>query len=104
MVVGDSTSRLCYMLLNDTAPTEIYTYGHTLSLHVALPIWDLAPGDRQRYRGAAIEQRLVAFVVGVHRHGHVGQHRLGPGGGDGDVPRSVAERVDRKSTRLNSSH
>src|SRR3546814_10681789 len=23
---------------NDTATTEIYTYGHTLSLHVALPI------------------------------------------------------------------
>src|SRR3546814_1684131 len=24
---------------NDTATTEIYTYGHTLSLHDALPIW-----------------------------------------------------------------
>src|SRR3546814_20509007 len=23
---------------NDSAPTEIYTYGHTLSLHAALPI------------------------------------------------------------------
>src|SRR3546814_7689848 len=26
------------VLLNDTAPTEIYTYLHTLSLHYALPI------------------------------------------------------------------
>src|SRR3546814_17672834 len=25
--------------LYDTSPTEIYTYGHTLSLHDALPIW-----------------------------------------------------------------
>src|SRR3546814_17065398 len=26
-------------LFNETASTEIYTYGHTLSLHDALPIW-----------------------------------------------------------------
>src|SRR3546814_12796183 len=30
---------LCYFFFcNDTATTEIYTYGHTLSLHDALPI------------------------------------------------------------------
>src|SRR3546814_10672015 len=28
---------------NDTATTEIYTYGHTLSLHDALPIFGFAP-------------------------------------------------------------
>src|SRR3546814_12354233 len=28
----------CYLFFNDTATTEIYTYGHTLSLHDALPI------------------------------------------------------------------
>src|SRR3546814_16524061 len=27
-----------YFFFNDTATTEIYTYGHTLSLHDALPI------------------------------------------------------------------
>src|SRR3546814_791917 len=27
-----------FFFFNDTAPTEIYTYGHTLSLHDALPI------------------------------------------------------------------
>src|SRR3546814_13839384 len=33
----------CYSFFcNDTAPTEIYTYYHTLSLHDALPIWPLA--------------------------------------------------------------
>src|SRR3546814_3924123 len=30
--------RVC-VFFNDTATTEIYTYGHTLSLHDALPIW-----------------------------------------------------------------
>src|SRR3546814_936242 len=29
---------LVYFFFNDTATTEIYTYGHTLSLHDALPI------------------------------------------------------------------
>src|SRR3546814_2392263 len=28
----------CFLLFNVTAPTEIYTYRHTLSLHDALPI------------------------------------------------------------------
>src|SRR3546814_5450501 len=28
-----------FFFFNDTAPTEIYTYSHTLSLHDALPIW-----------------------------------------------------------------
>src|SRR3546814_5946886 len=28
-----------FFFFNDTATTEIYTYGHTLSLHDALPIW-----------------------------------------------------------------
>src|SRR3546814_19521258 len=28
----------CFFFFNDTATTEIYTYGHTLSLHDALPI------------------------------------------------------------------
>src|SRR3546814_13103048 len=35
---------LCfYFFFNDTATTEIYTYGHTLSLHDALPIYGPSP-------------------------------------------------------------
>src|SRR3546814_16445731 len=30
--------RCLFFFFNDTATTEIYTYGHTLSLHDALPI------------------------------------------------------------------
>src|SRR3712207_8556136 len=74
---------LFFFFFNDTATTEIYT----LSLHDALPIWrrgqglpDARAGDRRSLRGA----RVRAL-------------RPGPG----VRPRA---RVDRKSTRLNSSH
>src|SRR3546814_11569270 len=40
-------AHLFSVFCNDTATTDIYTYLHTLSLHVALPIsgrnWPLAP-------------------------------------------------------------
>src|SRR3546814_8674206 len=43
---------LCGFFFNDTATTEIYTYGHTLSLHDALPISPALPdaGARRRTR------------------------------------------------------
>src|SRR2546430_17293437 len=66
-----------FFFFNDTATTEIYT----LSLHDALPISAQRPPSGRA--GAAARPRL--------RHGH------------GTRKRSAA-RVDRKSTRLNSSH
>src|SRR3712207_6888156 len=84
---------LCFFFFNDTATTEIYT----LSLHDALPIWQRLPH----------QLRDPAEIVLEHL-----QHR-------GRVERrcGVVERVqhdvvaadrdvllDRKSTRLNSSH
>src|SRR2546430_11491328 len=68
-------SSLFFFFFNDTATTEIYT----LSLHDALPIsWGgCAPGDR-------LSSRAVLFS------------RVG----GGRRPRCI----DRKSTRLNSSH
>src|SRR3712207_7496016 len=73
-----------FFFFNDTATTEIYT----LSLHDALPICML---DAQAWRAA----RLV-LDTGIHAYGW---------GRD----RAVDEferwsRLDRKSTRLNSSH
>src|SRR3546814_6724441 len=42
---------------NCTATTEIYTYWHTLSLHVALPIWRDAPYlGRLARRGPTVRQ------------------------------------------------
>src|SRR3989449_6729680 len=66
---------LFFFFFNDTATTEIYT----LSLHDALPI--------------------------CHRGGRAGHGARRPGG-PGGVPGGggVGDVIDRKSTRLNSSH
>src|SRR3546814_11031939 len=109
------------VFLNDTATTDIYTYLHPLSLHVALPIWPGVDPDRvvraltrrQRRGGAGERGRTRAAVVllaalpagrRLHRRGR--GHRValdyqcrlrrrdGAAVGQGD----------RKSTRLNSSH
>src|SRR3712207_6904337 len=72
---------------NDTATTEIYT----LSLHDALPI-SLNPVAGHVRLLDDREQLILdkTFVLGgaARRHAHVGHHR----------------QLDRKSTRLNSSH
>src|SRR3546814_17818150 len=50
----------CVFFFNDTATPEIYTYGHTISLHDALPIWKIIDGleddyDKGRLMGAFVE-------------------------------------------------
>src|SRR3546814_1315997 len=46
--IHNNLTSFCIFFFNDTATTEIYTYGHTLSLHDALPIYRQAvPCDRQ---------------------------------------------------------
>src|SRR3546814_4531375 len=40
------SSSLCMFVLNDTATTDSYTYGHTLSLQDALPIGRCRPSAR----------------------------------------------------------
>src|SRR5437660_7921342 len=68
---------LCYFFLNDTATTEIYT----LSLHDALPIY--LPQPPLRILGRAV--RASAAEIAAN-------------------PRARSATLDRKSTRLNSSH
>src|SRR3546814_13919717 len=73
---------------DDTATTEIYTYLPTLSLHDALPILPLPVRPRRQ-----------------DQQGHL----LGPlpqqAGASPPLRQSIrADRRDRKSTRLNSSH
>src|SRR6059058_6624082 len=51
-----------FFFFNDTAPTEIYTSLHTLSLHDALPIF-LSGTARRVPWGRAVE-RVVALVDG----------------------------------------
>src|SRR2546426_7383994 len=70
---------------NDTATTEIYT----LSLHDALPIWKPPDVPPRPHPGSAL-RRDVPPRAGRPPPG--GRRHPGAGG------------VDRKSTRLNSSH
>src|SRR3989442_12835635 len=74
-----------FFFFNDTATTEIYT----LSLHDALPI--CARFDRRR-AGFAVgenQQSVVRRSVAIHAD---------------RVERAPRDVIDRKSTRLNSSH
>src|SRR3712207_7708150 len=81
---------LLFFFFNDTATTEIYT----LSLHDALPIWAV----REDRRGGGVRGHLGQQPVHQRRARHPRQQR-----GELDAgPRG--RRVDRKSTRLNSSH
>src|SRR2546422_3386090 len=77
---------------NDTATTEIYT----LSLHDALPIWDIAEAAR-------------AFAAEVRDRGDTLQDdwlNNGPASlcKPASAPMARTPARDRKSTRLNSSH
>src|SRR5947209_9072556 len=73
----NNTPTSYFFFFNDPATTEIYT----LSLHDALPIYDFALGVDQPER---VHAKAVHHAV-ARRH-------------------AVRVGVDRKSTRLNSSH
>src|SRR5438309_7688994 len=83
------SSAICVFFFNDTAPTEIYT----LSLHDALPIY--------------VAAFVAAYILLTYLHVVLGEQ----------APKALAIRraedvalfvagplLDRKSTRLNSSH
>src|SRR3546814_21163180 len=110
---------------NYTATTEIYTYLHTLSLHDALPIFEVdgAVGLHELDSGAAPDRldhlgpEIVGAAQGVPVPVRGCRDRLGRRdefvvGGRGcnlrlvEPVRPVIEEIgqDRKSTRLNSSH
>src|SRR5689334_24007920 len=88
-----------YFFFNDTATTEIYT----LSLHDALPIYHRArPGKpRDALARYALLRHLHLALAAVHGHAPA-QRRASRW----PRPRGPAVRahLDRKSTRLNSSH
>src|SRR3712207_9077046 len=79
-----------FFFFNDTATTEIYT----LSLHDALPILFVV----ERVDAGA---RLRQFLVVEDERGRMGRDALA--GADAQVLVDL-DAVDRKSTRLNSSH
>src|SRR2546430_16934967 len=73
-----------FFFFNDTATTEIYT----LSLHDALPIYVV---ELDSVRAGQIARRLWSQLQQIH-----------PDRYPREIP--VALHLDRKSTRLNSSH
>src|SRR3546814_19560514 len=85
----------CYFFYNVSATTEIYPSCHTLSLHDALPIFQLRLQPVELLRPHALQllriEGGVADIVGEQRERRtqIGRQR---------------EQADRKSTRLNSSH
>src|SRR5256885_4750124 len=83
-----------FFFFNDTATTEIYT----LSLHDALPILR---------RGALRTRKVYVCAERSERPGHINLS-MWPGQSERNRrsagSRGNAELVDRKSTRLNSSH
>src|SRR5437867_10052408 len=82
-------------MLTDTPTTEIYT----LSLHDALPICGHV-GERLEREGGALDR---VYSVGPERASGVGAELRDDRGGL-ERTRRAAAAVDRKSTRLNSSH
>src|SRR2546422_7238337 len=84
-----SLSCLCFFFLNDTAPTEIYT----LPLHDALPIYQ----EHEDPREDEGERERRPHLAGENMSGRRWWCRW-PG------RRHHRRPLDRKSTRLNSSH
>src|SRR3546814_18418889 len=100
---------MCFFF-NDTAHTVIYTYGHTLSLHDALPIYPRPEG----IAGAAGVGRAPVHLRPA-QHGADARDQFARVEGFDDIvvgadlqpddPFGIlGARGDRKSTRLNSSH
>src|SRR3546814_12219528 len=97
-IIRYQTDLVVLFVFNDTAATEIYTYGHTLSLHDALPIsndW-LAAGQAEHdplWRLPLWQPYQRYLKSSVADLANSGSSRMA-----GSVT------ADRKSTRLNSSH
>src|SRR3546814_20104274 len=105
-----------FFFCNDTATTETTTYYHTLSLHRSLPIF---PPTLSKFYGQ-IDDTSQAFRDGLAEACHpksldrrAGERRLGtplfvemPDRTleEYNSDRLLALQLDRKSTRMNSSH
>src|SRR3546814_11455481 len=115
---------MLYFFFYATAPTDLYTYGHPLSLHDALPIsppqeiggqpkpnvlallrmklgsGQIVAADHRRHRPAVID--CGQQMIGAARAQVKAVHEVDIGG----LPEAGQQRMvtDRKSTRLNSSN
>src|SRR3546814_17451825 len=97
---------MLFFFFNDTATPEIYTYLHTLSLHDALPIWFAmnttvkTPWHLWVVGGLSLLWNAIgAFDYTMTKMDNAAYLA-------GFTPEQIAyfQSLDRKSTRLNSSH
>src|SRR3546814_11798448 len=97
-------STVCCFLFNDTATTDIYTYGHTLSLHDALPIYLFVMAGVPHITAGMLDALTGELEGGAP----LTAHTIGawaPESEVADILRAAEiAHADRKSTRLNSSH
>ena len=73
--------------------------GHLYHAGAEVPVHEVVGDDGdapagERQLGLPAHQAPVALVGGVHRYRRVAQHRLGSGGGDGEVKASVGKLAD----------
>src|SRR3546814_17306842 len=112
-----SSLYMCFFFFNYTATTEIYTYGHTLSLHDALPICfqAFAPppvAEPAPASAAAAEEEELLLSPAAEMPAESTPASQPPEAEAAPQPPtrpapSVATGgtlLDRKSTRLNTSH
>src|SRR3712207_7150108 len=85
---------------NDTATTEIYT----LSLHDALPSLARSCAQTPTGMSAVLGGEPDEVLAAIERHGLVPANRNGGGQVVAAGSLEGLEALDRKSTRLNSSH
>src|SRR3546814_14348470 len=91
-----------------TAPTEIYTYLHTLSLHDALPICAIVPAGLDfAVDTSGVVPVIKAGLAALGSHGAIGLVGV-PSKADAApnirITALMTPGQDRKSKRLNSSH
>src|SRR3546814_13842357 len=97
-----------FFFVKYTATTEIHKYWHTLSLHYSRPICHrVAVGRRTTAGGEGVA--VGSAIAGIERARCRGQAQRRRADGDADRGRrrnaaGAAGGVDRKSTRLNTSH
>src|SRR3546814_5965632 len=78
-----------FFFFNDTATTEIYTYGHTLSLHDALPIEGILAAEDAC---TAVKAGASAVILSNH-----GGRQLDTAVSGLDMVEEVAEQLDGRA-------
>src|SRR5690554_6701261 len=98
----EKKNKYTFVMIMDTAPTEIYT----LSLHDALPIWYQKPGERVGST-LVVGPRQTQRTTVHHRpssKSRASANWVLQGARQASWRGLLVAIVDRKSTRLNSSH